>query len=77
MFCRFLNLLYRVRFWGPQTFIFLILQLFENVFWKKLIPTPFFCLLIFQLYICLLVGMTAGGFFYWHVAITSNGEAFY
>ncbi|KAK7104001.1 uncharacterized protein [Littorina saxatilis] len=71
---KFLHVMFNIRFWGPQTFLFLIYQVLDDIFSKKLIPTPFFCLLLFELYVCLSVGLMAAGFLYWHLAITCDGQ---
>ncbi|XP_076463793.1 uncharacterized protein LOC143295971 [Babylonia areolata] len=71
---RFLHVVYQVRFWGPHTFLLLLLHVAGGVWVRGVLPPPLFLLHLYLMYVCLAVGLVAAGFLYWHLAITLNGQ---
>nr|KAG5712329.1 hypothetical protein BaRGS_023908 [Batillaria attramentaria] len=74
LIAKFLNVVYGVKFWGPQTFLFLLVKVVDKLLRHHVIPSPFFVFLLYELYACLIVGLVACGFFYWHIVISVSGQ---
>lgn len=73
LLAKYLNALYGVRFYGPHTFLVLLLNLIKDFYFGRYPPTlQLFLLLV--LYSCLVMGTLSAGFFFWQMAISVNGQ---
>ena len=76
MVVKYMNSVYGVQFFGPQTFVTLLVDLLMNSASGKP-PSLYYLLLVVVLYSSLVMGLVAIGFLYWQITIATAGQTTY
>lgn len=71
---KYLKVFYNVRFYGPQTFIFLFIETFMK-FFTKADNDNLYLFMIVMLFGSLSAGLLVGGLWFWQMLLTFSGQS--